>query len=182
MPIHQIDTYILDDYRDRSFVYSHLCESASDYYSRLKYVFIIPIVLISGLLSLLNSNLDFDEYVKWINIALNSLVVVLITLQNIFKIAEKCHNFKGIGLKMNSLTHKIDATIALDQRVTKEFIMNIINEYDNLVESIDFNFPNFIKKKIRERYKTRKTLPLIINDIPKNEELRVAVNIQSIDV
>jgi len=56
MPIQK--GYILDDILDQSFIYSILCYKAYSFYNMLKYVFQLPIIITSSIMSIVNSNLD----------------------------------------------------------------------------------------------------------------------------
>ncbi len=65
---------------------------------------------------------------------------------------------------MNKLTHKIEDFLSLDLENTKiKDIRAIINEYDSLMESLEFPFPNFIKNRVKKVYKDKRTLPNTLN-------------------
>ena len=53
-----------------------------------------------------------------------------------------------------------------------KFIDIIITNYDNIVENINFSFPQRILKKVRNKYAEKKTLSLFINGIKKLDKYR----------
>ena len=99
----------LDDYLDRSFVYSVLLEKSHSYYGRLKTLLKVPIILVSSVMSIVNSNIggDNDYNLKIVNITFNILTAVILGLTNTFKIDEKYQNFLQAEKKFLKLCSKI---------------------------------------------------------------------------
>lgn len=161
----------LDDYLDRCFVYSVLLNKSHSYYSRLRTLFKIPIILTSSVMSLINSNLGNtnDDVLKIVNITFNLLTALILSLGSTLKIEEKAHDFSSAEKKFLKLTSVIEQKIISEEKVNVEFVNNIMNQYDNIVDTINYDVPKFICKSVRREYATKKTLPLIINGVKKEE-------------
>jgi hypothetical protein len=161
--ISEIQIKTLEQYRDKSFVSSVLCEQSASLYSRLKTFINLPLILSSSAMSILNSS-NFDpEDMKVPNIIINSCTALILSLISNFKITEKQNNFKSISLKFIKLTHQIEDELANNQEnMTADIIRNIITSYDSLNEQIDYDHPEYIKNRFRELYKDKRTLPNIL--------------------
>ena len=167
---------LCDDYTDMSFVYSILCMKSSNYYGRIKYLVDFPVILISASLSIINSNLRSDnendiKILRYLNISLNILSTVLIAINTIFKINEKKLIFKILSDKFTKISHRIEEHKILN-KIDKHFISNTINSYETIVEGLEFDFPEHIKRSVRTQFKEIKTLPPIINNIKKLPKYR----------
>lgn len=164
----------LDDYLDRCFVYSILLNKSYSYYSRLRTLFKIPIILTSSVMSLINSNLGNtdDNVLKIVNITFNILTALILSLGGTLKIEEKAQVFLSTEKKFLKLTSIIEQKFISEDDVNIEFVNNIMNQYDNIVDTLDFDIPKFICNAVRKEYATKKTLPLIINGIAKEETYR----------
>ena len=164
----------LEDYFDRCFVYSILLNKSYSYYSRLRTLFKIPIILTSSVMSLINSNLGStdDNVLKIVNITFNILTALILSLGSTLKIEEKAQVFLSAEKKFLKLTSIIEQKIISDEDIGTDFVNNIMNMYDGIVETIDYDVPKFICNSVRKEYATKKTLPLIINGILKKEEMR----------
>ena len=171
---------LIDDFNDRSFIYTDLCSSSSSYYSKCKYIFSIPVILVSSILSILNSNIVDEKQMKLLNISCNVLIALLMSLTNLFKFAEKQQSFKIWSAKFTELNHSLQTQISLEESISKEYILNFIEKYDNIVSSMDFEIPEHIKKKIHDKYKTKKTLPIIINGVEKSPENRIRIRLTTL--
>lgn len=157
-------TKLLEEYRDKCYVSNILCQLSSEYYSRYKNVFSIPLILSSSVMTILNSSDISSENMKIANVVINGSTVLLIALMNNFKFVEKQNNFHGVGIKFNKLTHHIEDKLTYNIRdVSSDVINSIIKEYDTLNEMLEYSFPESIKNKVKEMYKDTKTLPNILN-------------------
>lgn len=159
----------LDDYLDRCFVYSILLNKSYSYYSRLRTLFKIPIILTSSVMSLVNSNLGDDNILKIVNITFNILTALVLSLGSTLKIEEKAQVFLSSEKKFLKLTSVIEQKIISEDAVNIEFVNGIMNTYDAIIDQLDYDIPKFICTAVRKEYATKKTLPLIINGIPKEE-------------
>ena len=164
----------LDDYFDRSFVYCVLLTRTHSHYSRLRTLLKIPIILTSSAMSIVNSNLggENDFALKIVNITFNLLTAIILSMSSTFKIEEKTQSFQIAERKFFKLASVIEQKIICEEEITAEFVNRIMNEYDNIVETIDYEIPRFIRNSVRNEYSHKKTLPLIINGIPKDETER----------
>lgn len=110
-----------------------------------------------------------DEYknIKIANIILNVLTTLILSLIGNFKLNERVINFTNGNNKFSRLCHKIEDILynTLDDDITTDNIKNIINEYDNLVESIEYPYIHHIKNKIQKKYEKNRTLPNVLNCI-----------------
>ena len=155
---------LLNQYRDKSYCYHILCDRSSAFFSFIKSICNIPLILISSVLSIINaSSFDANE-MKLPNIIINALMALILGLISNFKINEKAIAFKTLSNKMMKYTHTLedDLTNNMDS-LTPEDITKFIKQYDELIESNDFNFPSHIKKQVKNMYYGKRTLPAILN-------------------
>jgi hypothetical protein len=151
-------------YRDKSYICAILCQESNEWYGFLKTITNIPLIIISTGLTVLNSIDDVDNKIKLVNIVFNATFALTLALINNYKISEKQANFKSLNLKYTKLTHYIEDKITNDiDLCSKDDIKQIINDYDILEESLDFAYPRFIKRRVKNRYYGKKTLPNILN-------------------
>jgi hypothetical protein len=151
-------------YRDKSYICAILCQESNEWYGFLKTITNIPLIIISTGLTVLNSIDVGDDKMKLVNIVFNATFALTLALINNFKISEKQANFKSLNLKYTKLTHYIEDKITNDiDLCTKDDIRQIINDYDILEENLDFAYPRFIKRRVKNRYYGKKTLPNILN-------------------
>lgn len=165
----------LDDYMDRSFVYSVLLNKTHSHYGRLKTLFKIPIILTSSVMSVVNSNLGNvdDNALKIVNITFNLLTALILSLSSTLKIEEKYQNFLTAEKKFIKLSSIIEQKlINEDDTITSDFVGSIITQYDNIVDGIDYDIPQYICRSVRSEYSYKKTLPLIINGIEKKDDFK----------
>jgi len=155
---------LLEGYRDKAYITAILCSQSSEHFSFLKSLINVPLILSSSVMTVLNSMSDNTNEMKYANIILNCWTSLILSLVGNFKLTEQMTNFKMVEIKQNKLTHKIEDLLSLDLESTKiEDIRLIINEYDVLNESLDYPFPNFIKNRVKNIYKDKKTLPNTLN-------------------
>lgn len=155
---------LLFQYRDKSFIMSVLCSECSDFYSLINNIFKFPIILSNSIMIIFNA----DEYknIKIANIILNVLTTLILSLIGNFKLNERVINFTNGCNKFNKLCHKCEDLIynSLDD-VSTEDIRDIINQYDNLIETIEYPYIRHIKNKLRTKYESTRTLPNVLNCI-----------------
>lgn len=155
---------LLQSYRDKSYVSNILCEECSSYFGRLKTLVNVPLILTSSLMTIFNSSSFNAEDMKIPNIVCNSLTALILSLISNFKLAEKTSNFKSIANKFNKVCHNIENKLTNDiDNITTEHITMFISEYDNLNESLEYSYPDFIKNRVKKKYTGVKTLPNSLN-------------------
>ena len=162
---------ILDDYIDMIYIYEIICNETYNYYYKLKVIFELPIIIINLIMTIINSTILDINIIKHSNIFLNIITMFLVSVSNYLKVTEKCEILKinrDKFIKLYNLIEKRKYT----EDISVDFIDIIITNYDNIIENINFSFPPFILKKIRDKYAEKKTLPLFINGIKKLDKYR----------
>ena len=133
-----------------------LCSKAGGYWSLIKFIFAIPLVLTNSALCILNSLSNNPEEMKVPNIIINGVSVLIVSLNNSVKPSEKCDLFKRIGQQLLLLTGKIEN----DNEITEEDFKLLAMTYENLVNDLDFaEIPDRYKRQVCESFKD-KYLPL----------------------
>jgi hypothetical protein len=162
---------ILDDYIDMIYIYEIICNDTYNYYYNLKFLFEFPIIFINVFMTIINSTITEIFIIKHCNIFLNVMTMLLVSLSNYLKINEKCEILKINRDKFIKLYNMIEKRKYTDD-ISIDFIDNIISNYDNIIENINFTFPPKILNRVRNEYKNKKTLPLFINGIKKLDKYR----------
>ena len=128
---------ILDDYIDMIYIYEIICNETYIYYSNLKFLFEFPIIFINIFMTVINSIVIDVSIIKYSNIFLNVTTMLLVSLSNYFKINEKCEILKINRDKFIKLYNIIEKKKYSDDKISTDFIDNIISNYDNIVETIN---------------------------------------------
>lgn len=165
----------LDDYTDRTFVMSILCNQAQIHYNRIKTILQLPLIITSSVMSIINSSFSYDKdanALRIINITNNMTTALLLGISNFLKINEKQQNFKISYEKFHKLSSSIETKSISKDEITVEYVNEVILNYDSLCEIISYDIPEYIKKRVRAEYATKKTLPVIINGINKLDKFR----------
>lgn len=188
------NTKILEEYRDKCYVNNVLCQRSSEYYGRLKMLISIPLIVCSCIMTVMNStelnssnlNTNFMRIVKILNIILNSLTVLLISFNNTFKISEKHNQFRILSIKYIKLCHVLEDNLVYSiNNISHQNIFELVVEYDNLNESLEYSFPDHIKRAVKKLYVNKKTLPNILNcetDFVYNPDCSNADNMHKTEV
>jgi hypothetical protein len=163
--ISQDQIKLLQSYRDKSYVTSILCSQSEEFFSFLRSMINVPLILSSSVMTIMNSlSNDNSNDMKYANIALNATTSLILTLIGNFKLTEKISNYRTIHFKMNKLCHQIEDRLTNDLDNTNvDHIRQFINEYDSLNEQNDYPFPGFIKNRVKRTYIGKKALPNILN-------------------
>lgn len=160
---------LLDDYLDKSFMMSVLCENTKNYYYNFGNVLVIPTILFSSILCVFNAaagSIPVEKHyiLTAINIAINGIIAFISALQSVLQINDKYNQFQTLTTKFIKLEHHIENHITnYPSRLNENFIDDIIKSYDNLIDDIDFTFPEFIKKRVKAKYKDKRTMPNVLN-------------------
>ena len=179
--------------RERTCVHEYLCYKTCEYYSRLNKATTIPSIVLTGGLMLFNSNTSADEctgssslnnLLKGINIAGNSLLTVLLSIQSAFKFAEKADYFFNQRKKYTRLHGNINDEIIRHntvQPMDAEHLKEWSREYNSLDENMLYDYPPHIIRIARDKFKNHH-MPLICNstnvldnDIPWRKRLRTRI-------
>ena len=152
---------ILKDYSDKCYITSILCELSYNYYSTIYNISLLPTILGSSILTILNSSEINDEILKKINISVNGMNTIILALVNSYRINDRINSFHNSRIKFTKLNHLIESIINKNfgKDIDKTIIENIINDYDKIYEDISFRFPNHIRQKVIKKYGGIRKLP-----------------------
>ena len=151
---------LLKQYRDKSYVNAILAELSCDHYSFVKNIINIPLILCNTIMVIINSIIDNQDLLKILNIILNASTGLILSLISNFKVYEKITQYHNLQIKFNKLNHLIDSKINNDKdNITSEYITGIIEDYDLILESIEYSFPVKIKNRIKQQYEGKLSLP-----------------------
>jgi hypothetical protein len=152
---------IINEYYDKTFISSLLCELSYGYYSFLYQLVIFPTILSSSILTVLNSSEIDKDIIKIINIVVNGINTILLTINSNFKLNDRFNHFKNMKIKFNALNHRIesDKNKKLNDANYNINIDEIINTFDNLYNDLSYQFPIHIKDKIIKKYGNKRKLP-----------------------
>lgn len=152
---------LINEYYDKSFISSLLCELSYGFYSFLYQLIIFPTILSSSILTVLNSSEIDKDKIKIINIVVNGINTILLAINSNFKLNERYTHFRSMKIKFNALNHRIESD--KNKKLNDpNFIINvdeIINTFDNLYNDLSYQFPQHIKTKIIKKYGNTKKLP-----------------------
>ena len=152
---------ILKDYSDKCYITAILCELSYNFYSTIYNVSLLPTILGSSVLTILNSSEIKDEFLKKINISINGMNTIILALVNSYRLNDRINSFNNSRIKFTKLNHLIESVVNkhTDKEIDKGIIENIINEYDKLFEDIPYQFPNHIRQKVIKKFGGSFSLP-----------------------
>ena len=154
-------------YKDMSKVMAVVCSKTSSYFHMWKQVLNVPLIFISAIMSVLNSNVEDPLVMRYMNIICNLLTAILIGLSNQMKFTEKANMFHQLSIKFSKLEHAIEQAMNIND-LTNDKLNSFVVQYDSLTENIE-NIPNHIKNKVKNAYNGDYFLPIILNgDSPSN--------------
>jgi hypothetical protein len=152
---------LINEYYDKSFISSLLCELSYGFYSFLYQCIIFPTILSSSILTVLNSSEIDKDIIKIINIVVNGINTILLAINSNFKLNDRYNHFRSMKIKFNALNHRIESD--KNKKLNDStFIINvdeIITTFDNLYNDLSYQFPTHIKDKIIKKYGAYKKLP-----------------------
>jgi hypothetical protein len=152
---------LINEYYDKSFISSLLCELSYGFYSFLYQCVIFPTILSSSILTVLNSSEIDKDIIKIINIVVNGLNTVLLAINSNFKLNDRYNHFRSMKIKFNALNHLIETE--RNKKINDpSFVINVdnyINTFDNLYNDLCYQFPSHIKTKVINKYGNTRKLP-----------------------
>jgi len=161
--INQKQLELLNTYKDKCYISAILCEQSTNYYSFIKNLINIPLIICNSVMVIINSIVIDDNTLKILNIILNSSTGIILGLISNFKIYEKINEFHTSHIKYNKLMNTIDSKITNNyDDITGDFINSVLNEYDNVTDNLNYAFPVKIKKRIKKQYQ-HMNLPLSLS-------------------
>jgi hypothetical protein len=141
------------------------CNLANVYWSRVKMCFNIPLVLTSSVMAIINSITSDGNDLKLYNIIVNSVSVLIISLNNSIKASEKADNFKKLSQSYLLLVSEIENDEKKDLH-----LYNI--KFDNLINDIEFSDINTsIKRQVNMLFDDEE-LPLQIKIVDFKKRVR----------
>lgn len=171
---------LLISYKEKTYINALLAEEAYNYYNFIKNVINIPLIVCNTAMVCINSIITEHELLKILNIILNSSTGLILSLISNYKIYEHIQQYHNLQIKFNKLSHQIDSRITNDlDNITTEFITGIVEDYDQITDSIEFSFPSSIRKKIKKQYEGKMALPssLAVDIVECKSECCVSVKV-----
>ena len=147
---------------DKCEAMSLLCTKASSHWSFIKFIFQIPLILTSSVMCILNSfEREGESNMRIPNVVVNGCSVLIMSLQNNLKVAEKVELFKNLSNQYLILAHSIEALEP--DTITREMVNNFTEKYDSLQSQCLFeDIPQRYKKEVINSWKGQ-FLPLQLN-------------------
>ena len=151
---------LLKQYKDKSYLNALLAEQSYDFYNFVKKIINTPLIICNTAMVIINSIIDNQDLLKILNIIINSSTGLILSLISNFKVYEKITQYHQIQIKFNKLSHQIDSKINNDlANITSEYITGVIEDYDLILESIEYAYPTKIKNRIKQQYDGKLSLP-----------------------
>ena len=108
---------MLQNYRDRSYIMAQLSQESSNFYSILRTIINMPIIITSSIMTIINSSFEAEE-VKIPNIILNASTSLILALMHNLKMSEKIGHFRNLNLKYTKLLHIIEDKLINEFEIT----------------------------------------------------------------
>jgi hypothetical protein len=119
----------------------------------------LPTILGSSILTIMNSSEIDTNTMKIINITLNGLNTLILAISTNYKLNDRINNYKTNKSKIIKLQHIIESFILKNETITPAILEGFISEYDKIYEELIFGFPHHIKIKVIKKYQGKKSLP-----------------------
>ena len=161
--ITNLETELLQSYKDKAYIMSILCEQSYNHYSFVKNMINIPLIIVNTALTILNSAIFDANDMKIPNILLNSTTGIIIGLISSFKVYEKIQSFHQLQGKFNKLSSSIETKIIKVEEISDDDIKNVIDTYDNLVDNIEYPISDRIKGKVKKQFIEKLNLPMMLS-------------------
>lgn len=150
---------------DRAECLTLLTTRASSFWSRINFILNFPLVITSSAMCIINSISDDGNQVKIPNIVVNAVSVLMMSIINNIKAAEKYDTFKRLSQGFLELAQEIDG-IEGDEIDIDKYNMLVL-KYDNLIRSCDFeHIPANIKTEVSMIFQNNnKHIPIQLNGV-----------------
>ena len=149
----------LKQYLDKSFISAILCQYHYEYYNKINYISMFPLVIGSSVLTILNSSTIDESIMKYINISINGLNTLIIALTTNYKLNDRLTTYKNLYIKYQKISHKIESSINNSTEITDKILDDIINEYDTIGNDNNFGYLSYYKIKIIDKYGKTRSMP-----------------------
>ena len=150
---------LLRQYREKSFVSSILAEEACNYYSFIKNVINIPLIICNSAMVCINSIVEDQQLLKILNIILNSSTGLILSLISNFKVYEHITQFHQLHIKFTKLSHLIDSKLTNEAEISNDFIHNVVEDYDTISETQEYSYPSAVRQRVKRQYENKLSLP-----------------------
>lgn len=146
-----------------------LTSSACNYWSYVKFLFSIPLVLTSSAMCIINSISEDANAVKIPNIVVNAVSVLIVSLNNNIKASEKCDAYRKLSQQFMNLSQEIEQYDD-ENIITKEKFEVLMIKYDNLINDCAFeDIPNKYKLSAsRSFFSNNRAVPIQLNGCSGN--------------
>ena len=119
----------------------------------------MPLILGSSVLTVLNTSTIPEEVMKYINISINGLNTIVIALTTNYKLNDRLTTYKNLYNKYQKLSHKIETNINNSNEITDRILDDIINEFDNISNDNDYGYLSHYKKTIINKFGKTRVMP-----------------------
>jgi len=141
---------LLKQYQEKAFISAILSEESCNYYSFIKNLINIPLIVCNSVMVCINSIITDQDALKVLNIILNASSGLILGMISNFKIYEKINQYHQLHIKFNKLSNLVDSKLTNElETLNINFIENIIDDYNNITEGQEFAFPNKIRNRIK---------------------------------
>lgn len=160
---------------DKTYITSVLCDLSYNYYNFINNCIMLPTILGSSILTIMNSSEIDNSKMKIINITLNGLNTLILAISTNYKLNDRINNYKSNKVKIIKLQHLIESYKLKNDTITPAILEGFINEYDKIYEDLIFGFPHHIKKQVVEKYEGKKSLPNSLSFLAKSPDISASV-------
>jgi len=156
--------------KDNLFVACILCSHTAIFYNRLKALSILPNLIISSAAVIINQqHFENDDFILQIfNTIVNSITLLLVGLSTSYKISENADLFRNSTNALTKLLHDLENKEMIENGINSDTIILITNQYDMVLDTLP-PIPYHIRNKVRDVWKGKKHLPIMINGYAKEE-------------
>jgi hypothetical protein len=161
-----VNLQLFKSYRDKIYVMGVVCAKSAAYYANISDTITTILLVVSSGLAVLNGIIDDQTAIKYINIALNTFLALLIGYNRAFKFAEKSSNFHKYSLNFLALEHDIEHKCTSPQAVTEEYFENIVKMYETYIDALHFSIPGKMIAKVKKELGNEYEYPLAMGGRP----------------
>ena len=150
---------ILKSYLDKAYINGVLCDYHYQYYYKINMIAMLPLILGSSILTVLNTSTIDNDIMKIINVSINGANTLIMALITQYKLNDRITQYKTYYSKYQKLSHKIESILNNTQEITDKICDDIIIEYDALQDDNNFTYLSSYKKQVIKIYGGKKQLP-----------------------
>lgn len=139
-----------------------LCTKATTHWAFIKFCFNIPLVITSSAMCIINSISTDANAIKIPNIVVNAVSVLIMSLNNSIKAAEKFEIFKKLSQQFMALSQELEG---IEEDIPKDKYDILMLKYDNLINDCSFEeIPEKYKLMVATKYTdANKHIPIQLN-------------------